>query len=283
MVQNSALRTRRPSSRDLLRRLLTPSPPLRNHARSTPADRRPGTGLAPAWHRPGTGLAPAWHRTRIPAVGRGAASPGGRELNFPPGAATNRMDAADHRDCPCHRDHHARPPRARRHPGVPDRSGQGGGDPPLARLPHRPGAPAHRGRTGGGQDHPGPRTRPVAGAVLPPGPVHQRPPAGRRAGGVGVRPADRALRVPPRPHLRPAGPRRRGQPGNPEGAERAPRGHGGTPGHAGGHHPPAAGAVLRHRHPEPLSPGRHLPAARVATGPLPHVPAARLPRPCRRA
>ena len=79
----------------------------------------------------------------------------------------------------------------------------------------------------------------------------------------------------------PGAARRRDQPRRAEDAERAARGDGGAAGHD--RRQPRPAAVLRHRDAEPERPARHLSAARVATGPLPDVHHARLPRPGLRA
>ena len=85
------------------------------------------------------------------------------------------------------------------------------------------------------------------GLSLPAHPVHQRPAAGRHHRRVGLRAGQRPVPLPPRAGIRAARAGRRGEPGHAEGAERAARGDGGTPGHGRRPDLPADRAVLRHR------------------------------------
>ena len=123
----------------------------------------------------------------------------------------------------------------------------------------------------------------LARPAVPPHPVHRDM---LPADILGVSVYDRehgVVQVPPRADLLPGDPRRRGEPRHAQDAERAARGDGGAPGHRRGRDAPAAGAVLRHRDAEPVAPGRHVPAARIAARPLPDAHRARLSRPRRRA
>ena len=86
------------------------------------------------------------------------------------------------------------------------------------------------------------------------------------------------LRVPPRPDLHPGAAGRRDQPRHAEDPVRPARSDGRAPGQRRRRHARAARTVLRDRHPEPGAPGRHLPAAGIAAGPLPDVPLAGLSR-----
>ncbi len=139
-----------------------------------------------------------------------------------------------------------------------------------------------RGPARPGQDHPRPCDGLQPGAGLPARAVHLRPAAGRCAGRVRLRRRLAAVPVPSRPgvHQRAAG--RRNQPGSAAYAELAAGSDGRAAGDAGWRDACIAGAVLRDCHAEPGRSVGHLPAARLAAGPLPAAAEPGLPqRRCR--
>ena len=109
-------------------------------------------------------------------------------------------------------------------------------------------------------------------------PVHRRPDAVGPDRRQCLRAQQGGLCLPSGPGFRPGAAGRRDQPRRPEDAERAARSDGGAPGVSVEGETRAARALLRDRHAEPDRPARHLPAARIAARPLPHVHHARLAR-----
>ena len=97
-------------------------------------------------------------------------------------------------------------------------------------LPHRGGAPHHRGLPGRGEDDAREVRRPLARPVVLAPPVHSGPAADGRDRRERLQPALRRVRVPPGPGLRQRAPRRRDQPRVTEDAVRTARGDAGGAG-----------------------------------------------------
>ena len=165
-----------------------------------------------------------------------------------------------------------------RHADRRHRRRQAAPDPPDAGLPVRPWPPAAGRPARRGQDHAGPHAGPLAGAGLQTHPVHQRPAAGGHHRLQRLPASGTAFFVHARPGLHADAAGRRDQPRLAQVAKCAAGGHGRASGLGGGRGSSPARTVLRDRHPEPAGPDWHLPAARIAAGPLPDVRGAGLPR-----
>ena len=129
----------------------------------------------------------------------------------------------------------------------------------LAAFP-RARSRALRGRPRRGQDDALARAGADARARLSPHPVHVRPSALRRAGGLGLQSADRRVRDAARPDLYERRRRGRDQPGSAPHAERPPRGDAGRKRHDRRPDLRASEAFSRHGDAEPARAPRDLPA-----------------------
>ncbi len=146
----------------------------------------------------------------------------------------------------------------------------------LAALDGR-GPHPDRGRPRRRQDDARQGDRPLDRLLVPPDPVHARPPADRRDRRQRLQPGARGLRVQARRDLREHRARRRDQPREPQDPVRAPRVHGGAPDHRRHGDLPARHAVHGDRDPEPDRARGHLPAPRGAARPLHDADRDRLP------
>jgi hypothetical protein len=141
----------------------------------------------------------------------------------------------------------------------------------------RSGSRAHRGRPRCGEDDARPGAVQVPGLRSPPRPVHERSPSQRHPGRVGVRPAPRGFPAAAGAHLLQRAPGGRDQPRQPAHAVGPPRGDERGTGQHRRPDDPAAGSLLRHRHPEPGRLRGDLSPPGVAARPLHGAAQDRLP------
>ena len=158
--------------------------------------------------------------------------------------------------------------------GVQGQAGGGAGHHPV---PAGRRAHPHRGRPGGGQEHPGAGAVEVHPGDLQAHPVHAGHAAVGHHRGERLRRQQEGVRVHARADLRQHHPGRRDQPHHAADAVEPAGVHVGVGDQHRRAHPRAAQAVLRGRHPEPVGLPRDLPAAGAAARPLPDEDLHRLP------
>ena len=176
---------------------------------------------------------------------------------------------------------------ASRADGAPAVRGQEGhrrpGPPARAhdRRPPRARPSARRGRARAGQDDGHQDARPGDRRRLQAHPVHAGPGAGRPRRDPHLQPEDRRVQHLARPGLHQPAAGRRDQPGAGQGAERAARGHAGTPGDHRSRDAPGPRPVPRAGDPEPDRDRGHVRAARGPGRPVHAQGPRRLPEPDR--